>query len=145
MTNQFQDTYEIDDCISYLTCNLTYSSNSDNVQKFRRALIDRVDTIYQYAAELDYSGLCEEMEITYTRPKIMHQHSYYQLEKIFCYLNDNCDYGDIIWGRQQAYEFSKGFAKKWVTIDAENMSFEEIKLLVTTACYLEHEEQEAAK
>ena len=145
LTNQFQDTYEIDDCISYLTCNLTYSSNSDNVQKFRRALIDRVDTIYQYAAELDYSGLCEEMEITYTRPKIMHQHSYYQLEKIFCYLNDNCDYGNIIWGRQQAHEFSKGFAKKWVTIDAENMSFEEIKLLVTTACYLEHEEQEAAK
>lgn len=143
LTNQFQDTYKIDDCINYLTCNLTDESNADNVQKFRSALIDRIDTIYQCAAELDYSGLCEELEITYTRPKIMHQHAYYQLEKIFCYLNDSCDYGNIIWGRQQAHEFSKGFAKKWVTMDAENMSFEEIKLLVTTACYLEHEEQEA--
>ena len=85
------------------------------------------------------------MEITYTRPKIMHQFADYQLEKIFCYLNDRCDYVNVIWGRQQAHEFSKGFAKKWVTIDAKNMSFEEIKLLVTTACYLEHEEQEAAK
>lgn len=144
LTNQFQDTYEIDDCISYLTCNLTDESNADNVQKFRRALIDRIEVIYHCAAELDYSGLCEALEITYTRPKIMHQHAHYQLEKIFCYLNDNSDYGNIIWGRQQAYEFSKQFAKKWVTIDAENMSFEEIKLLVTTACYLEHEEQEAA-
>lgn len=145
LTNQFQDTYEIDDCISYLTCNLTDESNVDTVQKFRRALIDRIDTIYECAAELDYTGLCEEMEITYTRPKIMHQFADYQLEKIFCYLNDRCDYENVIWGRQQAHEFSKGFAKKWVTIDAENMSFEEIKLLVTTACYLEHEEQEAAK
>lgn len=143
LTNQFQDTYEIDDCINYLTCKLTDESNADNVQKFRGALIDRIDAIYQCAAELDYSGLCEELEITYTRPKIMHQRACYQLEKIFCYLNDSCDFGSVIWGRQQAHEFSKGFAKKWVTIDAENMSFEEIKLLVTTACYLEHEEQEA--
>lgn len=142
LINQFQDTYEIDDCISYLTCNLTDESNANNVQKFRCALIDRIDNIYQCAAELDYSGLCEELEITYTRPKIMHQHAYYQLEKIFCYLNDNCDHGNIFWGRQQAHEFSKEFAKKWVTIDAKNMSFQEIKLLVTTACYLEHDEQE---
>lgn len=145
LTNQFQDTYEIDDYISYLTCNLTDKSNADNVQKFRRALIERIDAIYHCATELDYLGLCEELEITYIRPRIMHQFADYQLEKIFCYLNDRCDYGNVIWGRQQAHEFSKGFAQKWVTIDAENMSFEEIKLLVTTACYLEHEEQEAAK
>ncbi len=143
LTNQFQDTYEVDDYINYLTCNLTDESNTDNVKKFISVLTDRIDNIYRCAAELDYSGLYEEMEITYIRPKIMHQHAHYQLEKIFCYLNDNGDYGNIIWGRKQAHEFSKGFAKKWVTIDAENMSFEEIKLLVATACYLEHEEQEA--
>ena len=145
LTNQFQDTYEVDDCISYLACDLTDESNVDNVQKFRSALIDKIDTIYRYAIEVDYSGLCKEMDIIYTRPEIMHQNAHYQLEKIFCYLNDRSDYGNILWGRQQAHEFSKGFAKKWVTIDAENMSFEEIKLLVTTACYLEQEEQEASK
>jgi len=142
LINQSQDIYEIDNYISYLTCNLTNKNNFDNVNKFRSALIDRIDTIYRYATELDYVGLYEEMEIIYSRPKNMHQHAHYQLEKIFCNLDDRCDYGNIIWGRKQAYEFSKGFAKKWVTIDAENMSFEEIKLLVSTACYLEYEEQE---
>ena len=142
LINQYQDTYEIDDYITYLTCNLTNENNNDNVQNFRKALIDRIDTIYRCAAELDYIGLCEEMEITYTRPKIMHQHANYQLEKIFGYLNESADYYNVIWGRQQAHDFSKEFAKKWVIIDAENMSFDEIKLLVTTACYLEHQEQE---
>ena len=143
LEDQYQDTYEIDDFIAFLTCDLTDESNAYNVKKFRDALIKRINNIFRFTSEANYENLYNETEIIYTRPKIMHQHAQYQLEKIFCYLNDRCDYGNIIWGRQQAHEFSKQFAKKWVTIDAENMSFEEIKLLVTTACYLEHKEQEA--
>ncbi len=36
-----------------------------------------------------------------------------------------------------ADEFSKEFAKKWVSIDINTMRVDEIKLLVQTACYLE--------
>lgn len=145
LESQSQDTYEIDDFISYLTCELSNEHNVDNVKKFRAALIEKIDNISRFTAEVDYASLYEETEIVYTRPKVMHQHAYYQLEKIFGYLNDNCDYVNVIWGRRQAHEFSKGFANKWVAIDAENMSFDEIKLLVSTACYLEYKEQEGAK
>lgn len=143
LIDQYQDTYDIDGFISYLTCNLTDESNADNVRKFRDILINRVDNIHRFVSELDYENLYEEMEIIHIRPKVMHQHAHYQLEKIFCYLNEGCDYGSVYWGRQQAQEFAKEFAKKWVSIDAENMSFEEIKLLVATACYLEYMDQEA--
>ena len=145
LESQSQDTYEIDEFISYLTCELSNERNVDNVKKFRAALIEKIDNISRFTAEVDYVNLYEEAEIVYTRPKVMHQHAYYQLEKIFGYLNDECDYVNAIWGRRQAREFSKGFANKWVTIDAENMSFDEIKLLVSTACYLEYKEQEGAK
>ena len=73
------------------------------------------------------------------RPKA-HQMMHYQLEKIFCYLNDD-GYGDIDWGLTQADAFSKEFAKKWVVIKPYEMSFNEIKLLTSVACYLEYKEQ----
>ena len=65
---------------------------------------------------------------------------HYQLEKIFCYLNDD-GYGDIEWGLIQADAFAKEFAKKWVIIKPYDMSFKEIKLLANVACYLEYQEQ----
>lgn len=142
LKNRCQDTYEIDAFISYLTCELTDESNIFNVKKYREALLDKIDKIYLFAKELDYEGLLGQLEICYIRPQFMHQHAYYQLEKIFSYLNEGSNYSNILWARQQSHEFSKLFAKKWVTIDAKNMSFEEIKLLVTTACFLEYQEQE---
>lgn len=143
LLKRYQETDIIDEYISYLTCDLTDSKNTDNVEKFRGALIDKVDSIYKYATELDYERLYAETEIIYTHPKVMHQFANYQLEKIFNNLNSKYCHDEIQWGLQQALEFSKGFAKKWVTIDIKKMSFEEIKLLVATACYLEYEEQQA--
>ena len=73
----------------------------------------------------------------------------YQLEKIFTYLDTRSETIDPnsneYWGLLQAYEFSQEFAKKWVTINIRDMSYDEIKLLVCTACYLEAKEQEEAK
>ena len=81
-------------------------------------------------------------DILYPRPKA-HQMLHYQLEKIYCYLND--DYGDTEWGLIQAEAFANGFAKKWVTINPKSMNFDEIKLLTSVACYLEYKEQMGVK
>ena len=75
------------------------------------------------------------------RPKNMHQMAGYQLEKIFNYLHEGEGPNNIDWGLKNANNFSKGFAKNWVNIDVNQMSFEEIKLLVRTACFLEKEKQ----
>ena len=50
---------------------MTDSKNTDNVEKFRGALIDKVDSIYKYATELDYERLYAETEIIYTHPKVI--------------------------------------------------------------------------
>jgi hypothetical protein len=63
---------------------------------------------------------------------------HYQLEKIYCYLND--DDGDINWGLKMADSFSKEFSKKWVEIKPYEMNFDEIKMLTTIACYYESKE-----
>lgn len=79
----------------------------------------------------------------------MHQMAHYQLEKIYSYLDERSDCIDPAsneyWGLQQAYEFSQEFAKNWVTIDVRTMQYDEIKLLVAVACYLEKEKQDKAK
>ena len=75
----------------------------------------------------------------------MHQMAYYQLEKIYSYLDTRSEVIDKAsneyWGLKQAYDFSKEFAKKWVKIDIKTMQYDEIKLLVAVACYFESQEQ----
>lgn len=65
--------------------------------------------------------------------------------KIFYYLDERSEiidpYSNEAWGLKQAEDFANGFAKKWVKIDVETMQYDEIKLLIYTACYLERKEQ----
>lgn len=61
----------------------------------------------------------------------------YHLEKIFSYLSYKKPVDYQKWGIHCAKQFSELLAKKWVDIDTETMSYDEIKLLTITACYLE--------
>ena len=82
-------------------------------------------------------------ELTKSPDKVNGEH-YYQLEKIYSYLHESevvvrpIESSNEEWGLIQVDEFSKGFAHKWVSIDAYNMSTSEIKLLVAVACYFEN-------
>ena len=60
----------------------------------------------------------------------------YQREKIFLHLGDE-DASQNWWAKRQLRSFAEGFAKRWVDIDATNLSIESAKLLVTVACYHE--------
>ena len=66
---------------------------------------------------------------------------YYQLEKIYSYLDNDSSCSNVRYAIMLAKEFANGFAKKWVTYDFNNMSLGEIKLLTTVACYLEYMDQ----
>jgi len=78
---------------------------------------------------------------SFLRPRKAHQMMSYQLEKIFCYLDDDHYWMDTDWGLRQAKAFSREFAKDWVVIEVNNMGFDEIKLLVSIACYKEAKKQ----
>ena len=149
LEQRYKDTYSIDDALSYLTCQLTIQSNIENVEKFRKAIESKIPSLCDSVDELDYEKMADALAILYETPKVMHQMAHYQLEKIYSYLDERSDSIDHAsneyWGLRQAYNFSQEFAKNWVTIDVRTMQYDEIKLLVAAACYLEKEKQDKAK
>jgi len=136
---RYMDTYILDNLIEYLKCECSLDNNKENVEKYKKAIIDIIpnicDAIDGYKHELIYDVL---KNILYPRPEA-HPMLHYQLEKIFCHLSNDCSKKD--WGLIQAQAFANEFARKWVVIDTKNMSFEEIKLLTSVACYMEYQEQ----
>ena len=133
------DTDEIEELIGYLKCESTIKENHESVEKFKNAIKRVIPEICDAMDDYNHDEIYNIVrDILYSRPKA-HQMLHYQLEKIYCYLNNN--YGDTEWGLKQAEEFSKEFAKKWVIIKPRDMSFDEIKLLTRVACYLEYKEQ----
>lgn len=149
LEQRYENAYSIDNALSYLTCQLTIQSNIENVDKFRKAIESKIPSLCDGVDDLDYEKMEDALSIIYERPDKMHQMAHYQLEKIYSYLDERSDYIDPAsneyWGLRQAYEFSQEFAKNWVTIDIRTMQYDEIKLLVAVACYLEKEKQDKAK
>lgn len=149
LEQRYENAYSIDNALSYLTCQLTIQSNIENVDKFRKAIESKIPSLCDDVDDLDYEKMEDALSIIYERPDKMHQMAHYQLEKVYSYLDERSDYIDPAsneyWGLRQAYEFSQEFAKNWVTIDIRTMQYDEIKLLVAVACYLEKEKQDKAK
>ncbi len=135
------ETYAIEELIAYLTCKSSKKENEGNVELFKKAIIDKIPNICDCVDDYNHEDACNIVRgIIGVRPKA-HQMMHYQLEKIFCYLNEYNSEHDIKWGLIQADLFSKEFAKKWVIIDVDNMKFDEIKMLTVIACYFEYQEQ----
>ena len=149
LESRYKDIYTIERAITYLTCNLSDKINENNVQIFRNAIKDKISVVCDSIDNLDYEGMEKQLSLIYDRPDEMHQMAHYQLEKIYSYLEEKSEkinpYSDEYWGLKQADEFYNEFAKKWVKIDVTTMEYDEIKLLVATACFLEKQEQDSKK
>ena len=131
----------------YLICPVTNSNNNESVNKYRNAIIAKIPDLCDAVDELDENKIHKVINDLTKAPRKMHIEGYYQMEKIYLYLDEQFEYTKPIagsneeWGRIQAGEFAKKFAKKWVTIDNNSMCNSEIKLLVATACYLEKQKK----
>ena len=141
--DRFWEAYEIEDIETYLTCKTTNAQNDGIVKKYRKELIKILHQMCDALDMVDKRKFYETASFVVTRPRVAHADMHYQLEKIFCCLDDDHGWMDIEWGLKQVDDFAKEFAQKWVTIDTNTMSFDEIKLLVTIACYYEAKEQES--
>ena len=134
---RFLETYHIDCIETYLKCQSTNCNNNGNVLIFKNALRDSVSKICDALDTLDYNALDKAIAILRVTPKNAYPILDYHLSKIFSYLDEDSDFFDIKMALSLVDDFSQRFVKKWVTIDTQTMSFDEIKLLVQTACYLE--------
>lgn len=142
LTERHIDCYLIEDSLSYLRCDITDIRNQANITLLREAIIQTIPFLINSFHSLDFESMFNALhEIISARPSNMHNMAYYQLEKIYSYLNSDFSTEKTQWALMQAELFAKEFAKKWVSIDTNKMSFVEIKLLVTTACYLEFKDQ----
>lgn len=139
LNDRFCDTYEIEFFIKILKYQSDNQKNSNAVQKLKDLIVLLIPQICDSVDNLDYDELANIVdEIIYAHPKNTYQMFRYDREKIFSYLDENTKADtDKTWGLQRAKQFSEQFAKKWVDIEAETMSYDEIKLLTITACYLE--------
>lgn len=113
LEERYMDTYEIHKLITYLTCENSFEENIENVNKYRNEIKRIIPSICDAIDSHDIEKLYSIVSfVLYVRPNA-HEMMYYQLEKIFGYLNyenDNSD--DIEWGLKQAELFAQGFAKK---------------------------------
>lgn len=146
LEERYMDTDEVEKLITYLTCENSLKENIENVNKYRneikRIIPSICDTIDLHDIEELYSIISF---ILFVRPKTDNK-IHYQLEKIYDYLNyENDNRDDIEWGLKQAELFAQGFSKKWVVIKPKEMDFDEIKMLIRVACYLEYMEQKEGK
>lgn len=143
---RYNRTYETRELISISTCACSIASNQDSLNKVRQAINDLIPELCDAVDNMDDERFYVLVDqVVDARPKRTYELFGYHMEKIFSYLNDTASLSDRVWGLRQADEFSKEFANKWVKIDVNNMNFEEIKVLVACACYLEAQEQEGAK
>lgn len=138
LVSRYEVNSYIEAAITYMECVSTLPENDSAIEKFRNAICSEIPFLCDAVDELDYSKIANRLSsIVYTRPKNMYQMAHYQLEKIYSYLNENQSSDNRLWALKQAEDFWKALACKWVMINLNEMSLEEIKLLVAVACYLE--------
>lgn len=141
LNERYLEDSEIKELYDYLTCNISDETNIEIVNKYRDLIINSIPTICDCIDNMDYDELYQiTSPILIPHIREVYPMMHYQLEKIYCYLNDD-GYGDLYWGLTQADLFSKEFAKDWVNINIVGMSFTEIKLLVTIACYYQAQKE----
>ena len=139
LISRYHEVYDIEKAINYLECINTVENNKKAVNQFRNALIEKIPAVCDAVEDLDYNLMVEILDdVIHARPPKMHNGAHYQLEKIFTYLREDNNYSDNYkWGLEQTQNFYEGFAKNWVIIKPFEMSCNEIKLLVSVACYIE--------
>ena len=139
LEERYMDTDEVEKLITYLTCENSLEENIENVKRIIPSICDAIDSH-------DIEEFCNIISfILFVRPKTDNK-IHYQLEKVYCYLNyENDNRDDIEWGLKQAELFAQGFSKKWVVIKPREMDYDEIKMLIRIACYLEYMEQKEGK
>lgn len=141
-----EEYYDVETVIRYMGCKNTLKENLTSVERFKQGIIEIIPDLCDAIDSLNYEMATEKLDyILHQRPWKMHSMANYQLGKIYCDLNETQIGSKREWALEQVELFSKEFAKKWVTIIPQEMSFDEIKLLVTVSCYLEKIEQEKEK
>lgn len=127
--------YEVDCLIALLEAPCSIAENQARVDEYRREIENAVPKLAKCFTKLDYAGFVDIVD-HFTGHEIDESLKLnYTLSKIFEYLND-ADRRE--WATRDIKMIAKDFVEKWVAIDQNIMSDEELKMLITLACYNEY-------
>lgn len=143
LQSRYESTSSLEKAILYLEYKHTKPENSKAVSSYREAIIKSIPDLCDAADSLDYEKLEDILSgILSANPKKTYSLANYHLEKIYTYLHEENSPINIAYGLHMAELFANEFARQWVRIIPDEMSYKEIQLLVSAACYLEKENQE---
>lgn len=129
---------DFDELLGYISTKCTCSKNQWLIEEYKNDIEDILQNLCESIDNLDYDK-ADELLTPFISPHVrkMHASASYELEKIYCYLNDDVYSEDHDWGLRNADAFYNSFAHKWVEIDLLSMSDDEIKLLINLSLYKE--------
>ena len=125
---------EFDFAIMCMTCELTMPENARLVAEFRSALEGVIKNVVPNFKRLEYDEVFRQLDDVCNRfPIGVSNTANYQLQKIFTHLKVGDDKYEL--AKECAENLSLDYPAKYVRIDVSSMSDDEIKLLITVACY----------
>ena len=132
-----QDSFDLRNLKCYYLCQNTCEENKHVVQKYKKDIENKIDEMCSLTEKRKFSNLNTLVNsFIYCRPYNNGEY-HHQLEKIYSNLCEERDDQIKNSARKMVEKFSKGFAGDWVIIKPYEMTYDEIKLLVTIACYYE--------
>ena len=124
--------------------------NTSVVEQYRDYIRSKIGELCDAVDALDMEsqdGI--EMSMIRFSPENMHKMYHYQIQKIFSYLHEKSEEvepgSNEEWSLIQADNYYNEFGHKWVYMEPYKMSYTEIHLLVTVACYMEEKKQKGVK
>jgi hypothetical protein len=125
---------DFDFALMCLTCQTSLSKNEDKVTCFRRALENTIPNVVRAFNRLDYEECFKRLdEICCREAQGVSNSVSYQLQKVFAHLRTGDDKYKL--AKQCVVALTSDFLSKYVEIDVDAMSDDEIKMLITVACY----------
>ena len=125
---------DFDFALMCMETEVTLRSNDQKVLEFRAALEKTVPQVVSAFKRLDYDECFKRLdEVCCHFPRGVSNSASYQLQKVFTHLK--CGDDKYEWAKQCAKNLAVDFPAKYVKIDVDSMSDDEIKLLITVASY----------
>ena len=131
-----EETGDISECILFLKYKPSLKQNEESTLEYQKAIVRSLPSLCDAIEQLDYNKLYSVFEsVLCVRPKNAEEVDY-SLGCIYADLNSGIDINRYLYTMGCVQCVMDAFAHKWVHID-ENMPIDEIRFLISAACYLE--------
>lgn len=130
---------DFDFALMCLTCQTSLSKNEDKVKYFRMELESAIPNAVRAFNRLDYEECLKHLnDICCYRLLGVSDSVKDHLQTVFAHLKNGDDKYEL--AKQCVVELMPDFLSKYVEIDVDVMSDDEIKMLITVACYFYRQE-----